>query len=117
LVYFDLCALQRPHDDQSQLRVHVEATAVLGLLACVRSGSVGLASSDVLGYELSRTPDLVRRSHCEEILATATRYQHTIPSVERRAADLIRAGLGDLDALHLASAEAVGADYLCTCDD
>ena len=25
LVYFDMCALQRPHDDQSQVRVRLEA--------------------------------------------------------------------------------------------
>ena len=31
-VYFDMCSLQRPLDDKSQLRVLVEAQAVLGLL-------------------------------------------------------------------------------------
>ena len=37
--------------------------------------------------------------------------------MEKRARALDAAGIKPLDALHLASAEEVRADYLCTCDD
>ena len=111
-----MCALQRPHDDQTQVRVRLEAVAVLGLLEHCRAGGAGLVSSDALMYEAGRNPHPLRRAHAEAALAGAARQPLT-PAVEARADDLVAAGLRPLDALHLASAEAVGADYLCTCDD
>ncbi len=52
LIYFDLCALQRPHDDQSQFRIRMETAAILAILEHCRTNGVGLASSDVLTYKL-----------------------------------------------------------------
>jgi hypothetical protein len=117
LLYLDLCVLQKPHDDQAQVRVRLEAVAVLGLMEFCRAGGAGLASSDALAYEASRNPHPVRRSHAEAVLAGATVRQPLTPAVEARANDLAAAGLRPLDALQLASAEAVGATYFCTCDD
>ena len=48
------------------------------------------------------------------------RFQATSYSpqpIEERARELHDLGLKPLDALHLASAEAGHADFLCTCDD
>src|SRR5262245_52275981 len=112
-----MCALQRPHDDPSQVRVRLEAVAVLGLLEHCRAGGARLASSDALTYEAGRNPHPVRRAHAEAVLAGAVVRQPLTPAVETRAGDLAAAGLHPLDALHLASAEAIGADYFCTCDD
>ncbi len=39
------------------------------------------------------------------------------PSVKERASQFLQHGIKPLDALHLALAEAGGADYFCTCDD
>lgn len=112
-----MCALQRPHDDQSQVRVRLESIAVLGLLDFCRSGGAGLASSDALIFETGRNPYPMRRAHAEAALGGAVVRQPLTPAVEARADDLVVAGLRPLDALHLASAEAVGADFFCTCDD
>jgi hypothetical protein len=117
LLYLDMCALQRPHDDPSQVRVQLEAVAILGLLEYCRAGGAGLASSDALVYEASRNPHPARRSHAEAVLVGAAVRQPLTPAVEARADDLVAAGLRPLDALHLASAEAAGADFFCTCDD
>jgi hypothetical protein len=116
LLYLDMCALQRLHDDPSSIRVRLEAVAVLGLLDYCRTGGAALASSDALVYEASRNPHPVRRAHAEAILEEATVYQALTATVEARADALVAAGLQPLDALHLASAEAVGVDYFCTCD-
>ena len=56
LVYLDTCAVQRPTDDRNQLRVRVEADAVLAVLAAVRVGAVQLLSSDVLRFEVDNRP-------------------------------------------------------------
>jgi predicted nucleic acid-binding protein len=38
-------------------------------------------------------------------------------AVQQRAREYQARGINPLDALHLASAVEVGADYFCTCDD
>jgi predicted nucleic acid-binding protein len=117
LLYLDMCAIQRPHDDQSQVRIRLESVAVLGLLEHCRTGGAELAASDALIFEAGRNPYPVRRAHAEAALAAATVRQPLTPAVEARADDLVLAGLRPLDALHLASAEAIGANFFCTCDD
>jgi len=111
------CVPYSARDDQSQVRVRLEAVAVLGLLDYCQAGGAELASSDALVYEAARNPYPVRRAHAEAVLSDASAHQPLTPSVESRADDLVTAGLRPLDALHLASAEAIGAEYLCTCDD
>ena len=46
-LYLDICAIQRPLDDQTQLRVRSEAEAVLGLLALCEDATLELAASGV----------------------------------------------------------------------
>lgn len=112
-----MCAVQRPLDDRTQVRVRLEAEAVLGLLAHCHAGGARLAGSDALAFEAGRTPHPLRRNYAEAVLAGAAARQTLTAGVEVRAGQLVAAGLTPLDALHLASAEAVGADYFCTCDD
>ena len=38
LLYLDMCSLQRPLDDKTQLRIALEAEAVLGILALCQAG-------------------------------------------------------------------------------
>jgi hypothetical protein len=117
LIYLDMCAIQRPLDDQSQVRVRLEGAAIIGALDHCRTGAAGLASSDALVFEAGQNPHPGRRAHAEAVLASAVARQALTPATEVRAAELVAAGLRPLDALHLASAEAAGANYFCTCDD
>ena len=112
-----MCAIQRPLDDLSQVRVRLEAEAVLGVLAHCRSGGADLISSDAHAFESGRNPHPLRRAFADGVLAGAAVRQALTPAVEARAVELEAAGCRPLDALHLSSAEAGGADYFCTCDD
>jgi len=47
-VYLDVCCLNRPYDDQAQPRIHLEAEAVLIILARCRAGDWTRMSSDVV---------------------------------------------------------------------
>lgn len=116
-IYLDTCSLQRPLDNKAQLRILLEAEAVLGILALCESGQVELVSSEVLLFEIERNPDLTRQEYALEALGQAQSVVVLEPDVEKRARELNAFGLKPLDALHLASAEAGKADYLCTCDD
>jgi len=109
--------MQRPLDTKSDLRILLEAEAILGLLALSQSGVFELISSDALIFEIERTPDLTRREYALAILSRAKHYIQLVPAIEERARELVALGFKPLDALHLASAVAGKADYLCTCDD
>src|SRR5258707_15764756 len=112
-----MCSLQRPLDDKSQLRVLVEAEAVLGLLALCESGKADFVASDALVFETDANPDVVRRDFAAQALAKATQFVKADDQVKARAQTFIDAGIKALDALHLASAAEGHADFFCTCDD
>jgi len=116
-IYLDTCSLQRPLDNKAQLRILLEAEAVLGLLALCDSENIELLSSDALLFEIEQNPNLARQEYALEALSRATSFVALEPSIESRARDLNRLGFKPLDALHLASAEAGQAEFLCTCDD
>lgn len=117
LVYFDTCAIQRPLDDPAQLRVRLEAEAMVALIELCESGRLGLVASATHEIENRRNPYPDRLTHASDVLAIARRYVPTTAEVADRAAEYERAGIKRLDALHLASAVVSGADFLCTTDD
>ena len=116
-IYFDMCSLQRPLDDKTQLRVLVEAQAVLGVLALCETGKADLIASDALVFENDANPDAVRRDFAAQAITKATQFVKTDDPLKDLAQTFIDGGIKPLDALHLASAIAAKADFLCTCDD
>lgn len=116
-IYFDNCSLQRPLDNKIQIRIAVEAEAIVGLLALCELGRVELISSEALVFEVRQNPNHLRQRYALRVLSKAGVYTQINDRVENRAKALVERGLSPLDALHLASAEEADADYLCTCDD
>ncbi|MEM8600737.1 MAG: hypothetical protein AAGF99_12520 [Bacteroidota bacterium] len=117
LLYLDSCALQRPFDDQAQLRVRTETDAVLNVLSLCESGTLRLVASSVHAIENARCPFPDRRAHVEDALALAEVYMPTEQGVVRRARSYETDGIKALDALHLAAAVEARADVFCTTDD
>ncbi|HEX9939676.1 MAG TPA: PIN domain-containing protein [Longimicrobium sp.] len=116
-IYLDMCSLQRPSDDRSQLRIRVESEAVLGILSLCESGGAELVNSDALRFEIGRNPHPLRRSYAEEALSVANHFVPATSTVADRARKYVDRGIKPLDALHLACAVEGGAAYFCTCDD
>jgi predicted nucleic acid-binding protein len=116
-LYLDACCLNRPFDDQAQERIRLEAEAALLILGRVQRGSWRWISSEVLEHELSRMPDPERRRRVEVLLGSATEKVLLTEEILARGADLETLGFGAFDALHLAAAEAAGADVFLTTDD
>lgn len=111
------CSIQRPLDTLDQVRLRLEAEAVLGILEQIETGRIDLVSSTVLELETSRNPHPLRREHGEQTLRHASETIVVDTRVEERARELFQQGIAAMDALHLASAEQAAADYFCTCDD
>lgn len=117
LIYFDNCALQRPFDDRSQLRINIEADAILGLLDRMEAGQIEMLSSDILKYEHDRMPDSERKEFVADVLMRCNQYIQISPEIISRAKDYELHGIKPWDALHLATAVERKTDYFCTCDD
>lgn len=116
-IYLDTCCLNRPYDDQSQPRIQLEAAAVLAILERVTAGDMQLASSSVLQFETHRIADLTRRNGILHFLSYSSSYQPLTTEIEQRGILLNKLGFKRLDALHLATAEALKVDVLLTTDD
>ena len=114
---FDTCSLHRPLDNKGQLRIALEAEAVLGVLAMCEEGSLTLVTSEVLSLEVDRNPQPQKTAYVSSILNRAHIVVAVDDQIEQRAKELEQRGFKAFDALHLASAEAGGVDYFCTCDD
>ena len=90
---------------------------VEAILQLCREGQHELVTSYALRIENSRNPNVQRKEFAEASLALAAHdLPHSAP-LEQRAAVWQNAGVGLLDALHLASAEQAGAEVIATCDD
>ena len=116
-VYLDTCSIQRPLDNKTQMRIVLEADAMLGIINLCNDGYIELVSSDVLLYEVKRNPKIMRREFGLDVLSNATEFINLDAVIEQQAKQFEKTGIKPLDALHLASAEKAGADYFCTCDD
>jgi predicted nucleic acid-binding protein len=115
LLYLDMCCIKRPFDDQSHPRIRLESEAVLGLLAA-ESDSLRFVRSAALWLENEQNPLPTRAARVRRWLGTPQLIPEAT-AVVSRASDMIKLGLKSFDALHVASAEAVGANALATCDD
>jgi len=116
-VYFDTCTLNRPFDDQGQARIRLEAEAVGHLLQAVEAGRLEWVTSEVVAFEIARTRDLARRALLQVLLRQATRSVPLSAAVGQRAREFRARGVRDLDALHLAAAEAAPVETLVTTDE
>jgi predicted nucleic acid-binding protein len=116
-LYLDTCSLQRPLDDRTQVRIRLEAEAVLSVIDLVEAGTLDLLSSDVLTYETEQNPHPTREVFVWEVLSSASSHVEYTDGVEKRAQELNQEGIDTLDSMHLASAEQGDADVFCTCDD
>ncbi len=116
-LYLDSCCLNRPYDDQTQPRIQLEAGAVLAILHRVTAGEFQLANGSVLQFEIDQIVDQPRRNGILHFLSFSSSYQSLTPAIELRGLELSQLGFKRLDALHLATAEAMNADALLTTDD
>ena len=116
-IYLDVCCLNRPFDDQTQARIHLEAEAVLAILSQCQADQLTWISSDVITLETERTPDLERRRRVGLLATSADRIVRVGASERERALRFKSWGISAFDALHLACAECAGADVFLTTDD
>src|SRR5262249_14997166 len=114
--YLDMCCLKRPFDDQGQPRIRLESEAVLALLSAPAE-QLEVVRSAALDLENDQNPLPQRAAKVQLWLDAMPAGELPGESLADRVKELMALGLKNFDALHVASAEALGVEVFCTCDD
>lgn len=115
-IYFDTCCLNRPFDDQTQVRVRLEAEAVLAILSRIENGEWNWVGSEVLMDEIEQLPDTQKLSRIKLLSGFIQENIEIGEKEEQRARELQNEGFQVFDALHIACAESAKADVFLSTD-
>ena len=67
-IYLDNCSYNRPYDDQSQMRIHLETQAKLYIQDMIRQRQVQLVTSYILDYENSKNRSIQKKNAIERFM-------------------------------------------------
>jgi predicted nucleic acid-binding protein len=112
-----MCCFNRPYDDQTQARIHLETGAKLLLQQKVKDAECDLIWSSVLDFECQNNPFEERRHAIIQWRWLATTNVLTNIEIITQAKQYEVQGIGQFDALHIACAIAAKADLFVTTDD
>ncbi len=115
-VYFDVCCLNRPFDDQSQDKIHLEAEAVLTILKHIDTGAWSSVSSDTVVYEINNTTDEERKDRLLSINDRAKTHITVDEGIFNRTTVIKEMGFTTYDAMHIACAETAQVDIFLSTD-
>ena len=118
-VYLDMCCYNRPYDDQSQLKVAMEAQSKLHIQTLIKDGKLDLIGSYTLDFELSKNPYEMRRQSIVQFIRDNMKgyvgpERATI--VTPIAEEIMETGVKEKDAYHVASAIYAGCEYFISTD-
>ena len=116
-IYLDVCSFNRPFDDQSQLRVRLEAEAKLRIQEEIRAREIELVWSYILDYENGKNPYAERKMRISGWSDYAQIDVQESDQLLARAGTLHQLGVPKIDALHIACAVDAKFEYFITTDD
>jgi hypothetical protein len=116
-IYLDNCCLNRPFDDQSQIRIRIETEAKLRIQEEIRSGNIQLIWSYILDYENNRNPYIERKVRINGWKKYAIQDIEENPELLKTANLLNQIGIQKIDSLHISCAIFAKCDYFLTTDD
>jgi hypothetical protein len=116
LIYMDCCCLNRPNDDQTQDKIRIESDVIIAILFKCCYGSWKLIGSDVVEYEIMKTPDLNKKNKALELYKIRKENITMNDSIIKRANEIQKYGIKPMDSLHFASAEYKNVNVLLTVD-
>ena len=116
-IYLDNCCYNRPFDDQTSERVHLESLAKLYIQRRIWDGAFDLVWSYVLDFEAGQNPFAERRKAImlwRDIASENVRRE--TEAILELAEDLQSGGVKSYDALHIACAAEADCDCFITVD-
>lgn len=115
-VYLDNCCFNRPFDEQVSAVIRLETDAKLHIQELIRSGELELCWSFILDYENAANPFDEVRNRIKEWKSLAVADCALSDEISDKAAQLMKHGLRQMDASHIACAIYLNADYFLTTD-
>ncbi len=116
-IYLDNCCYNRPFDDQSQIRIHLETQAKLYIQDKIKEGIYHLVWSYILDYENGKNPYEEKRLAMSPWRAIASSFiAEETEEILTFAESLVLRGIKTYDALHISCAVAAQCDYFLTTD-
>lgn len=119
-IYMDNCCYNRPYDDQTYIRIHLETEAKLHIQELVRNGEIDLVTSYMLEYENGKNRFSHKRQAIADFMNANESYYVGInkeTEVKTFAERIMKTGIKSADALHVACAVLAGSNYFITTDD
>jgi predicted nucleic acid-binding protein len=115
-VYLDNCCFNRPYDNQTNLMVYLETEAKLFVQDLILKETLELIWSFVLDYENNDNPFEERKKNIISWKGLAVIDCDLCDEIADEANDLMKLGLKQKDASHIACAIYANADYFLTTD-
>lgn len=118
-IYLDVCCYNRPYDDQSQLRVVMEAQSKLYIQKLIKAGKLELVGSYILDYEVSRNPyEMRKQSIIRFIQDNMEGYvgDERADIIKPIADGIMKTGVKEKDAYHVAAAIYAECEYFISTD-
>ena len=116
-IYLDTCCLNRPYDDQSRNRIHLESEAIMIIMNKLYKGKWEWIGSEVLEIEIENIPNIEKKHYLTKIL----NFFHESLIIEdddlERGKQLEEVGFKPFDAMHIACAERGNVDIFLTTDE
>lgn len=116
-IYLDNCCFNRPFDDQSKIRIMLEAEAKLKVQDDILEKKFELVWSYILEAENMANPFEERRNTIVDWRKHAIMKVTENHTILNKAKNLNKIGLRSKDALHISCAIFAGCSYFLTTDD
>jgi predicted nucleic acid-binding protein len=107
----------RPFDDQSQVRIRLEAISTYAILKTIKEKRFSLLWSFMLEFENSLNPYEDIRIEIEMAALLSAEHINMTDDILITAKSFESKGIKPRDAMHVACAVKGKADYFLTCDD
>ena len=117
-IYLDNCCYNRPFDDQTQERIHLESEAILTILKRGQLNVYEIVGSEMLELEMERMGDETKKRKVKELYQVTHMHVAYTDEIKKRSEDIMKISkIRTFDSLHIAAAESANADVLLTTDD
>ena len=114
----DNCCYNRPFDDQTQERIHLESEAILMILQRRQAGIYRVVGSNILELEMERMHDAAKKQKVKELYKAADLHINYTENIKKRSKEImVLSKIRTFDSLHIAAAEEAKADVMLTTDD
>lgn len=119
-IYLDNCCYNRPYDDQSQTRIHLEAQAKMQIQQMIKNQEIELVTSYILEYENEKNHSLSTKQSINHFIYNYATYHIDINrdnEIVTIAEPIMLTGIKQQDAYHVACAILAECNYFITVDD